>query len=109
MLTIRYFERTDFGAVKEIYQQGIDAGNATFETKTKEWDEWNASMLETCRLIAVLDEQVIGWAALSAVSTRPVYAGVAEVSVYVAEDARGKGVGNVLLSSLISDSLPLGC
>jgi L-amino acid N-acyltransferase YncA len=104
MVYIRNFEQNDFNSVKDIYQQGIDKGNATFEARAKEWDEWNSSMLQFCRLVAVENGQVVGWAALSPVSTRCVYAGVAEVSVYVASEAHGKGVGQALLSKLVEES-----
>jgi L-amino acid N-acyltransferase YncA len=104
MVHIRKFEQNDFDSVRDIYQQGIDAGNATFETQAKEWDEWNNAMLQVCRLVAVENDRVVGWAALSPVSSRCVYAGVAEVSVYVADEARGKGVGQALLSKLIAES-----
>jgi L-amino acid N-acyltransferase YncA len=104
MAYIRNFEQNDFDSVKDIYQQGIDTGNATFETQAKEWDEWNNSMLQVCRLVAVENDRVVGWAALSPVSSRCVYAGVAEVSVYVASEARGKGVGQALLSKLVEES-----
>ncbi len=100
----REFKESDFSAVKDIYQQGIDTGNATFQTKAKDWHDWNSSMLEVCRLVAVENGRVIGWAALSAVSSRCVFEGVAEVSIYVADEARSKGVGNALLSELISKS-----
>lgn len=101
---IRNFKQSDFDSVKDIYQQGIDTGNATFETQVKEWDEWNNSMLQVCRLVAVENERVVGWAALSPVSNRCVYAGVAEVSVYVASEARGKGVGQIWLAKLVEES-----
>jgi L-amino acid N-acyltransferase YncA len=104
MVYIRNFEQNDFDSVKDIYQQGIDTGNATFETHAKEWDEWNSSMLQVCRLVAVEDGLVVGWAALSPVSSRCVYDGVAEVSVYVASEASGKGVGQALLSTLVEES-----
>ena len=104
MMYIRNFKQSDFDSVKDIYQQGIDTGNATFETQVKEWDEWNNSMLQVCRLVAVENERVVGWAALSPVSNRCVYAGVAEVSVYVASEARGKGVGQILLAKLVEES-----
>ena len=104
MVYIRKFEQNDFDSVKEMYQQGIDTGNATFETQTKEWDEWNNSMLQICRLVAVENDRVVGWAALSPVSSRCVYAGVGEVSVYVASEARGKGAGQALLSKLVEES-----
>jgi phosphinothricin acetyltransferase len=101
---IREFDKRDFLAVKDIYQQGIDTGNATFQDKAKEWDEWNNSLLDSCRLVAIEDGQILGWAGLSPVSNRAVYSGVAEVSVYVANQAQGKGLGQKLLSRLIQDS-----
>jgi L-amino acid N-acyltransferase YncA len=104
MVYIRNFEQNDFDSVKDIYQQGIDTGNATFETQAKEWDEWNNSMLQVCRLVAVENDRVVGWAALSPVSSRCVYAGVAEVSLYVTGEAHGKGVGHALISALVEES-----
>jgi L-amino acid N-acyltransferase YncA len=91
-------------AVREIFAQGIAAGTATFETVAPEWEQWDARHLSTCRLVAMSDGNVIGWAALSPVSVRHVYRGVAEVSVYVAESARGQGVGAELLAALITES-----
>ena len=90
-------------AVREIYRQGIDTGNATFETRLPDWEKWDASHRKGCRLIA-FDHEVLGWAALSPISTRHVYRGVAEVSVYVSTVARGRGVGKALLSALIQHS-----
>jgi len=90
-------------AVREIYRQGIETGNATFETQLPDWEKWDASHRKDCRLIA-LDHEVLGWAALSPISTRHVYRGVAEVSVYVSTVARGRGVGKALLSALIQHS-----
>ena len=91
-------------AVREIYAQGIATRNATFETVVPEWTEWNANHLPVCRFVAVGDATILGWAALSAVSRRWVYRGVAEVSVYIAEDARRQGVGSALLQALVADS-----
>jgi len=90
--------------VKAIYEEGISTGNATFETSAPSWESWTSAHLENCRLVAVEGEQVLGWAALSKVSDRCVYAGVAEVSVYVSNSARGKGVGTELLNALIDES-----
>jgi len=104
MIEIRQFTQADYSAVENIYQQGIDTGDATFQDKAKTWREWDSSMLSSCRLVAVEGNTVVGWAALSPISTRLVYAGVAEVSVYVASDSQGKGVGKKLLSQLIIDS-----
>ncbi len=91
-------------AVRDIFGQGIATGNATFGTKVPGWEEWDARHLPTCRLVAVHDDKIVGWAALSAVSSREVYRGVAEVSVYIEEGARGQGVGAALLAKLIDES-----
>ncbi len=101
---IRKFEPTDYPFVKIIYQQGIDTGNATFQPTAKSWDEWDNSMLNHSRIVAVENDEILGWAALSPISSREVYSGVAEVSVYVADSAQGKGVGRKLLSHLIIES-----
>ena len=90
--------------VREIYAQGIATRNATFETLLPEWTEWDARHLAYCRLVALRDAEVVGWAALSGVSSRQVYRGVAEVSVYVAADAQGQGIGSALLAALITES-----
>ncbi|HEX3351684.1 MAG TPA: GNAT family N-acetyltransferase [Terriglobales bacterium] len=102
-LTVTHWE-----AVRSIYLEGIATGNATFQQTAPDWDEWNAGHLPTCRLIARWEPAVIGWAALSPVSRRPVYRGVAEVSIYVAKSARGCGVGSKLISQLIADSETAG-
>ena len=104
MMIIRSFKKADFSELKEIYQQGIDTGNATFQTRAKDWPEWDRSVLAQCRLVAVENDQLTGWAALSPVSSRCVYAGVAEASVYVATSARGAGTGHHLLSHLATAS-----
>jgi L-amino acid N-acyltransferase YncA len=97
-------QSADWPAVRQIYREGIATGNATFETELPEWEKWDRSHRRDCRLIARTEEQVLGWAALSPVSGRQVYSGVAEVSVYVAAAARGGGVGKALLKALIEDS-----
>jgi L-amino acid N-acyltransferase YncA len=94
----------DWGSVRAIYEEGIATRNATFETQVPGWDEWDSVHLRVCRLVARREGKVIGWAALSAVSDRCVYAGVAEVSIYVAASARGKGVGKALLRALVEAS-----
>ena len=105
-------------AVREIYREGIATGNATFETELPDWERWDNSHRKDCRLVALepIDEavaesliplsklHVLGWAALSPVSSRRVYAGMAEVSVYVAAAARGRGVGKALLEALVQES-----
>ena len=90
--------------VRAIYESGIATGNATFQTEAPTWESWNAGHLATCRFVALAGEVVVGWAALSPVSARPVYVGVCEVSVYVAETARGQGVGHALLAAIIDCS-----
>jgi L-amino acid N-acyltransferase YncA len=91
-------------AIKAIYEQGIATGHATFQTGAPEWEEWDAGHLTHSRFVALENGQVIGWAALTPVSGRCVYAGVAEVSVYIAPDHRGKKIGETLLKALIGDS-----
>jgi len=94
----------DWRAVRAIYLEGIATGNATFQKTAPDWEEWDRSHLPHCRLVVRREGKVAGWGALSRVSPRQVYAGVAEVSVYVAEWARGQGVGRVLLDGLLAES-----
>ena len=94
----------DWEGVRAIYLEGIATGNATFETAAPEWEKWDAGHLRHSRFTARHDGAVAGWAALSPVSGRLVYAGVAEVSVYIAAAARGQGTGRHLLASLIAES-----
>lgn len=90
--------------VRAIYEEGIATGNATFQTAAPTWEEWDKGHRTDCRLIAIEDGLVLGWAAISPVSSRPVYAGVAEVSIYIATEQRGKGIGKTLLRALIEAS-----
>ncbi len=91
-------------AVEQIYKAGIATQNATFETESPGWESWSARHHQHSRLVLEGDREVFGWAALSPVSPRRVYAGVAEVSIYIAEAARGRGLGKTLLQSLIEHS-----
>ena len=104
MITIREFKEEDYPAVKEIYQQGIDTGHATFQTQAKEWQEWDSTVLDICRLVAIERSKIVGWAALSSISDRCVYGGVSEVTVYVANDSHKKGIGHKLLFTLIAET-----
>jgi L-amino acid N-acyltransferase YncA len=101
---IRPLVKEHWPQVLHIYVEGIATGNATFETEAPSWERWDGGHLAKCRLVAEQESTVLGWAALSPVSPRCVYGGVAEVSVYVAQAARGKGVGKSLLSALIDSS-----
>jgi phosphinothricin acetyltransferase len=103
-ITIRELKEEDYPSVKLIYEQGIATKNATFETEAPVWEEWNKKYMEQCRFVAEQNGDIAGWAALTAVSGRCVYAGVCEVSIYVREDQQGKGIGRKLLSELIASS-----
>lgn len=96
--------REDWPQVRTIYREGILTGDATFETSVPEWEGWDKKMLERCRLVVEVEGEVVGWAALSAVSDRCAYGGVAEVAVYVSPGARGKGLGTTLLRALAEAS-----
>lgn len=103
-MTIAAMAAQDWDAVRSIYLEGIATGNATFETAAPQWEKWDAGHLRHSRLTARGNDGVAGWAALSPVSGRCVYAGVAEVSVYVAAAARGQGAGRQLLAALVGES-----
>jgi phosphinothricin acetyltransferase len=100
----RSLRKEDWPVVAEIYRQGIETGNATFEKKIPEWATWNQTHHDKCRLIAVADGKVAGWAALIPVSGRVVYSGVAEVSIYISSEFRGSGIGRRLLIKLVEES-----
>lgn len=103
-LMIDNLKASDWEQVRSIYLEGIATGDATFETSAPEWAKWDADHLAEPRLVYREGEKICGWAALSPVSGRCVYAGVAEVSVYVAQDSRGRGIGRALLSALVAGS-----
>ncbi len=103
-ISIEPMVEQDWPAVRAIYMEGINTGNATFEKSPPEWTSWDAGHLRAGRLVARSGDSVRGWTALSPVSSRCVYAGVAEVSVYVARQSRGQGIGMKLLASLVEAS-----
>lgn len=105
---IREMRETDWDQVKEIYQQGMDTNLATFQTECPSYEEFDQSHLEDCRFIAVDGDTIVGWTALTAVSNRCVYRGVAEVSVYVRDSYKGKQIGTQLLNHLIGKSEEYG-
>jgi phosphinothricin acetyltransferase len=101
-LILRELVAADWPAVERIYADGIASRLATFETRTPSWEEWDAGHLVAPRLVAEADGETVGWAALSPVSRRAAYHGVAEVSLYVAASARRRGVGRALLTALLA-------
>ena len=104
MIVFDSMQPQHWSEVKKIYEEGIATGQATFQQSAPEWEEWNRNHLTTCRIVAKDKDTILGWAALTPVSGRPVYAGVAEVSVYISLKARGKGLGKQLLEQLVGES-----
>lgn len=103
-LLIRSMVEEDWEAVAEIFKQGIDMKTATFHTEVPTYEAWDRSHCRDCRLVAVTGDITAGWAALTPYSSRSVYAGVAEVSIYIREGCRGRKVGERLLRALIDKS-----
>ncbi len=101
---IRNMRDNDAGAVLDIYRQGLDNGEASFETEPPDWPEWQRKYHAFCRLVWDDHGEVYGWAALAPVSARHCYRGVAEVSIYVATGQLGRGIGGKLMTSLIDES-----
>jgi phosphinothricin acetyltransferase len=100
--TITEMSEADWEDVRSIYLEGIVTGQATLETEAPSWQKWDGAHLKAGRLVARNDgEKIAGWAALSPISSRAAYAGVAEISVYVREKYRGRGIGSILLAALI--------
>src|SRR5262245_5027863 len=107
-MQVRPLFPSDWPSVLAAYEEGLATGHATFETTAPSWEQWDAAHSLHARLVAVDDNTVFGWAALTPVSRRKVYSGVAEASVYIRSEARGRGVGRLLLTSLISESEAAG-
>ena len=108
-ISVRPLYPSDWEAVRRIYLEGIATGHGTFETGAPDWERWDSGHRKDCRLVAEsAGPGVVGWAALSPASTRRVYAGVAEVSVYVAQRARRRGAGSALLAALVRESEEAG-
>lgn len=104
LVNIDQMRASDWEEVRAIYLEGIRSGHSTFETGAPSWEKWDEGHLQIARLVMRDGETVLGWAALSPVSKRPVYRGVAEVTVYVSENTQGQGIGRALLESLIDES-----
>ncbi|WP_108867478.1 GNAT family N-acetyltransferase [Aquimarina aquimarini] len=107
-IKIKKITKQDWPSISAIYQEGIDTGIATFETKVPTWKNWNISHIKPCRFKAIIDNCIAGWIALSPASKRKVYQGVAEISIYITSEYRGLGIGRLLLSSAIEESENVG-
>ena len=105
---LREMKAADWPQVKIIYQKGLDLGYASFETQAPAWEKWDSAHLEACRFVAESEEGILGWIALSKVSTREVYKGVAEVSIYIDPAQSGRGLGRKLMEKVIVESEKLG-
>lgn len=103
-INIRLFKEADWKCTSEIYQYGMDTNLATFQIKCPDYKEWNQNHLSFCRLVAEYEKNIVGFAVLSSISSRCVYSGVAEVSIYIAKDYIGHGIGTILLQALIDES-----
>ncbi|WP_047981494.1 GNAT family N-acetyltransferase [Ornithinibacillus contaminans] len=104
VITIDKMKKEDWEQVRVIYIEGINTRNATFDTEPPTWAEWDTGHLAECRFVARLNNQVVGWAALSQSAHKEAYHGVAEVSIYVSSASAGKGIGSILLEALIEAS-----
>ena len=103
-MEIKPITKDNFSEVIEIYNQGLATNIATFQNDSPQWEEWDKGHLDFCRISIYDSNKMLGWASLTPVSSRCVYAGVAEVSIYIAQDERGKGIGKTLLAGLIQRS-----
>lgn len=102
--TIEEMKESDWEQVSSIYLDGIKTGIATFQTEAPSWEDWDKGHIRSCRLVAKSRNKVLGWAALSPTSSRCVYKGVAEVSIYIGKECKGQGIGTALLAHLIKES-----
>ncbi|AXI07864.1 GNAT family N-acetyltransferase [Oceanobacillus sp. 143] len=104
MIIIDNMKENDWEQVHDIFIEGINTGNATFEKEAPSWEAWNKKYLEDCRLVVRDGDKVIGWAALLSTSTQKAYHGVAELSIYLGSESKGRGIGTSLLIALIKMS-----
>jgi phosphinothricin acetyltransferase len=108
MISIEPLQPAHWSGVEQVYREGIATGHATFETEPPSWESFDSGKLPEQRLVALDGDEVLGWAAASPTSTRDVYRGVVEHSVYVASAARGQGIGHALLAALIESAEAAG-
>ena len=99
--TIEEMKESDWNEVSQIYLEGINTGIATFQNSIPSFEDWNNGHIKSCRLVAKSEGKVLGFAALSPTSSRPVYSGVAEVSIYIGENHKGLGIGHALMTNII--------
>ncbi|MDW7668337.1 MAG: N-acetyltransferase family protein [Bacillota bacterium] len=105
---ITNFTIKDWEEIRAIYKEGIETGNSTLETEVPNWEDWGKNLIKECRLIAKNEDEILGWAAITRFSNRKVYYGVGDVSIYIKESARGKGIGKKLLDALVIESEKYG-
>jgi L-amino acid N-acyltransferase YncA len=103
-VALRTMIKNDWPQIAEIYKQGIKTRNATFETEIPTWDKWNSTHIQNCRIVATIENLIVGWAALVPVSARKVYSGVGEISIYISNKFKGQRIGTKLLEKLIVES-----
>jgi phosphinothricin acetyltransferase len=104
MITLRHLLPKDYPACAQIYKEGMDTGIATFETIVPDWNTWDRKFLKKCRFVAIEMDEVVGWIGLTSFTDRAVYKGVAEVTLYIAQKARKKGIGEALLMKCVDTS-----
>lgn len=103
-MRIKALKKEDYPSVSAIYKEGLETGLASFETKVLNWEAWDKKFLKSCRFVVMIEDNVVAWCGLSPVSSRKVYNGVAEDTIYVSSEFQGKGIGQSLLKYLISES-----
>lgn len=107
-MKIALLKEQHYPEVARIYREGLETGIASFETEVPDWNTWNDKFSPDCRLVAMKGKEIVGWCALSVVSKRAVYRGVAEVTIYIDSEHRGNGVGQRLLQALVTASEEAG-
>ena len=107
-MKIELLEKKHYPSVSKIYIEGLATGIASFETNIQDWEDWDIKFLSQCRYVVLIEKEVVAWCALSAISKREVYKGVAEDTIYVSKLHQGKGIGKKLLKHLINESEKAG-